>query len=68
MEEKSMMGMMSVVLIAVVMLTVVQGLTPTPPTKDYVCPICADAFYTYDELYSHFATAHPGEPIDIIWD
>lgn len=38
------------------------------PRLDYVCPICGARFATYDELYSHFTTEHPSEPIEIIWD
>ena len=38
------------------------------PSLDYVCPICEARFATYDELYSHFTTEHPAEPIDIIWE
>jgi len=33
----------------------------------YQCPICGAQFATYDELYQHFTTEHPSEPIDIIW-
>lgn len=70
-ETDSMMTMMVPIFMAIMMLSVVQGLLPkppTPPTKDYCCPICGECFYTYDELYTHFTTAHPSEPIDIIWD
>jgi len=38
------------------------------PNLDYVCPICGARFATYDELYSHFTTEHPAEPIEIIWE
>ena len=38
------------------------------PSLDYVCPICEARFATYEELYSHFTTEHPAEPIDIIWE
>lgn len=38
------------------------------PKLEYVCPICGAKFATYDELYSHFNTEHPAEPIDIIWE
>jgi len=34
----------------------------------YQCPICGARFATYDELYQHFVTEHPSEPIDIIWE
>jgi len=38
------------------------------PSLDYVCPICGARFATYDELYQHFTTEHPAEPISIIWE
>ena len=38
------------------------------PRLEYVCPICGARFATYEELYSHFTTEHPAEPIDIIWE
>ena len=44
---------------------VAQAMTPQP---QYTCPICGDKSWTYDELYSHFTTEHPAEPIDIIWE
>lgn len=53
-------------LVAVVMIVgVAQAMTPTP---QYPCPICGAGFFTYDELYQHFITEHPSEPIDIIWE
>lgn len=60
-EEKMMMGMIGVV----VMAAVAQQLIPK---KTYCCPICSTCFYTYDELHSHFTTQHPAEDIDIIWE
>jgi hypothetical protein len=42
-----------------------QAMAPTPK---YTCPICGAKFTTYDELYNHFVTAHPAEPIEIIWE
>lgn len=60
--DKYMVGMFGVVLIAGVM----QMMFP-PATQ--CCPICPDVcFYTYEELYEHFTTQHPAEPIDIIWE
>ena len=38
------------------------------PRLDYVCPIDGLRFATYEELYQHFITEHPAEPIDIIWE
>ena len=39
-----------------------------PPEPQFVCPICDARFYTYEELYQHFITEHPAEPIEIIWE
>ena len=65
--EKSIITMVMVVIMATIMTQVAQAAAPAPPT--YCCPLCTDVcFYTYDELYSHFVTAHPTEDIDIIWD
>ena len=38
------------------------------PSLEYVCPICGAKFATYEELYQHFTTEHPAEPIEIIWE
>lgn len=38
------------------------------PTPQFVCPICSELFFTYDELYQHFTVEHPSSPIDIIWE
>lgn len=59
------MGMM----LALVMIGAVAGMVKAAtPTPQYTCPICGEKFFTYDELYSHFITAHPAEPITIIWE
>jgi len=60
MEKTVMTIMMMVIMLALV--------TQIMPTKRYTCPICGEAFYTYDELYSHFSNQHPAEPISIIWE
>ena len=39
-----------------------------PPEPQFVCPICAARFSTYEELHQHFITEHPAEPIEIIWE
>ena len=39
-----------------------------PPEPQFVCPIDGQRFATYDELYQHFTTEHPAEPIEIIWE
>ena len=62
--EKILMGGMAVMIGLVAVASVVQAATPR---LDYVCPICGARFATYDELYSHFTTEHPSQPIDIIW-
>ena len=53
----------------IVMLTVVTNMTQVAtPQPQYQCPICGEWFFTYDELYQHFTTEHPAEPIEIIWE
>ncbi len=68
--EKAIMAMMMAIVGLVVMTQVVQGMEPAPPPPpQYCCPIEPDVcFYTYDELYEHFTTAHPSEPIEINWE
>lgn len=36
--------------------------------EEYVCPICGEPFATYEELKTHFETAHESELIEIVWD
>ena len=36
--------------------------------EGYSCPICGLPFDSYEELYAHFTSEHPAEPIDIIWE
>lgn len=63
--EKTMIVMTVAIFGFAVMSQVVQAMVPS---KDYCCPLCVDVcFYTYEELYTHFTTQHPAEPIDIIW-
>jgi len=65
MEEKWLISV-TIAIVGVVMLAqVVQAIVPQP---QYTCPICGDKFMTYDQLYQHFTTAHPAEPIEIIWE
>jgi len=52
---------------ALVMIGFVAGMAQAAQPQ-YTCPICGTKFMTYDELYQHFITAHPAEPIDIIWE
>lgn len=63
--EKTVMTMMIALMGVALMSLVVRGLVPT---RDYCCPLCPECFYTYDELYSHFTTAHPAVDIEIIWE
>jgi len=54
---------------ALIGLVVVAGVTQAyTPRLEYACPICAARFATYEELYNHFTTEHPAEPIEIIWE
>jgi len=64
--EKSIVTMMMVIMMASIMVQLVEASQPPPPENE--CPLCDEVFYTYDELYAHFISAHPTEPIDIIWD
>ncbi|MBA7543048.1 hypothetical protein ES705_35374 [subsurface metagenome] len=59
------MGMMFGLVMLVAVVNMAQAAQPTP---QYTCPICGEPFFTYDELYSHFTTEHPAEPIEIIWE
>ncbi len=62
--DKVIKSIMTIAMI-VAMVAVIQGCVPQP---QYTCPICGQKFMTYDELYSHFTTEHPAEPITIIWE
>ena len=64
--DKILMGAIAVMIGLAVAAGAVQAYAPPPP--QYVCPICGSGFATYDALYQHFITAHPAEPIDIIWE
>jgi len=66
-EDKVMAGIMGGMagLIAVVACTsLVQA--AAPPV--YTCPLCGATFGSLADLQEHFDSAHPGEPIDIIWE
>jgi hypothetical protein len=63
--EKILMGGMAAMIGLVAVASIAQS---SAPRLDYVCPICGAKFATYDELYQHFITEHPAEPIDIIWE
>jgi hypothetical protein len=63
--EKALIGGMMAIVMVLVMVQFVGAATPQP---QYTCPICGAKFMTYDELYSHFTTEHPSEPIEIIWE
>ena len=62
---KILMGGIAAMIGLVTVAGVAQAYTPS---LEYVCPICGARFATYDELYSHFTTEHPAEPIEIIWE
>ena len=63
-DEKRFMSM-TVGIFGIVMLgQIVQGLIPS---KDYCCTVCGECFYTLDDLYDHFISAHPGvDPLPIL--
>ena len=71
--EKMMMTIMMVLVMMTVLSQMTLGTTPTPPPpppppEEFICPIDGLVFFTYDELYAHFTTAHPTTPIDITWE
>ena len=55
-------------LVAVAVIGMAAMAKAAPPVEEYQCPICGQTFATYEELYSHFTTEHPAEPIQIIWE
>ena len=63
--EKILMGGMAALIGLAAVASVAQASTPR---LDYVCPIDGLRFATYEELYQHFTTEHPAEPIEIIWE
>ena len=63
--EKILMGGMAALIGLAAVASVAQASTPR---LDYVCPIDGLRFATYEELYQHFITEHPAEPIEIIWE
>jgi hypothetical protein len=63
--EKALIGGMMAIVMVDVMAQFAQAAAPQPR---YTCPICGRKFMTYDELYQHFTTEHPSEPIEIIWE
>lgn len=62
-----MMGGIGIMMMLGVMGGLMSTTPPTTPTV-YTCPICGEVYYSHDDLYYHFITAHPAEPIDIIWE
>ena len=72
METEKMGAVMAGGIGIMMMLGVVAGLMSTTPTTTtptaYTCPICEQVYYSRDDLYYHFISAHPAEPIDIIWE
>ncbi len=63
--DRIMMGGMAVLIGLVAVAGVTQAYTPK---LEYICPICGVKYASYEELYNHFTTEHPAEPIDIIWE
>ena len=61
----SMLKALLPVMIMLMGIPLIQSIIPQP---QYVCPICGEKFMTYNELYQHFITAHPSEPITITWE
>lgn len=61
--DKILMGGIAAMIGLAVIAGVAQAYTPS---LDYFCPVCGEMFATYDELYQHFTTEHPAEPIDIV--
>lgn len=66
--EKALMGAMGLMLGLTMVVAVAGMIEAAQPTPQYTCPICGAPFMTYEELYQHFITEHPAEPIDIIWE
>ncbi len=66
--EKALMSVMGMMLGLGMLIAVASMVQAQVPTPEYTCPICGTQFFTYDELYTHFVTEHPAEPIDIIWE
>jgi len=62
--EEEIMEMVVPVMVVAMLGIVAQTIIPQP---QHVCPVCGQKFMTYDQLYQHFTTAHPAEPIQIIW-
>lgn len=67
-ENKSLSVVMGMVFAFVMIGVVAQMAQAATPQPQYTCPICGEKFMTYDELYQHFTTSHPTEPITIIWE
>ena len=66
--DKALTAVMMAMFGLVMVVAVVGMAQAMQPKAEYCCPICGICFMTYDELYEHFTTEHPSEPIDIIWD
>lgn len=65
--DKTLMAIMGMMFGLVMLVAVADMAQAMGPQLNYCCPICGECFATYDELYEHFTTQHPSEPIDIIW-
>jgi len=63
----AMMGGLTAMIGLAAVASMAQAGTPTPPAVLY-CPVCNESFTSYDELYQHFTSQHPSDPIEIIWE
>lgn len=68
MAEKTMEQMMIGMMIAIMGVLILSQVVLAAPPGQFVCPICGEPFLIYDELYAHFTSAHPSQPIDVIWE
>lgn len=66
--DKTLSVVMGLVFAMVMIVAVAQMAQAATPQPQYTCPICEEKFFTYEELYQHFITAHPSTPIEIIWE
>lgn len=69
MDDKAMGKMMTgmfTMMMVLIGLSMAVGFIPEQVM--YCCPLCDECFTSEEELIAHFETAHPSQPIDIIWD
>jgi len=70
MEEDKMMSAVATGIMgfAGVMIGLGMAMAFMPTQTVYACPICGAQFTSIADLESHFASEHPAESIDIIWE